>query len=160
MRLTLDEAVPKYRDRLFAAAFSVCRDPADADDAVQDAFIKYHTLSKDFRDEDHLRAWLLRVTINRARDLRASFWRRNRVSWEEYAGSLEFQAPEDDRLFRAVMALPEKYRVAIHLHYYEGYSVAETAGLLHVREGTVKSQLSRGRTLLKTMLKEEWDDDE
>ena len=74
--------------------------------------------------------------------------------------TLEFQAPEDSELFRAVMALPEKYRVVIHLHYYEGYSVEEIAALLGRRSGTVKSQLSRGRALLKNALQEEWNDDE
>ena len=73
---------------------------------------------------------------------------------------LEFETPEDSRLFEAVMRLPDKYRTAIHLFYYEDYSIREIAGILRCREGTVKSQLSRGRTLLKTMLKEEWDDDE
>ena len=73
---------------------------------------------------------------------------------------LEFEAPEDSRLFAAVMNLPDKYRTVIHLFYYEDYSVREIAQILRCREGTVKSQLSRGRTLLKTMLKEEWDDDE
>ena len=71
-----------------------------------------------------------------------------------------FEEPADGRLFAAVMELPERYRIVIHLFYYEDYSVREIAKLLHCREGTVKSQLSRGRALLKTKLKEEWDDDE
>ena len=73
---------------------------------------------------------------------------------------LEFEAPEDSRLFEAVMRLPDKYRTAIHLFYYEDYAVREIAGILKTREGTVKSWLSRGRELLKTMLQEEWNDDE
>ena len=74
--------------------------------------------------------------------------------------TLPFAEPADSRLFAAVMGLPEKYRVAVHLHYYEGYGVSEMARLLSVREGTVKSWLSRGRKLLKNRLMEEWDDDE
>ena len=73
---------------------------------------------------------------------------------------LPFAEPADSRLFGAVMALPERYRTVIHLFYYEDMSVAEIAGLLSVREGTVKSRLSRGRKLLKNELMEEWDDDE
>ena len=73
---------------------------------------------------------------------------------------LSFDEPADGRLFQAVMGLPEKYRIAVHLHYYEGYTVAEMARLLSVREGTVKSRLARGRTLLKNTLMEEWNDDE
>ncbi len=160
MRLTADEAIRRYGDRMYAAAFSVCRSHDDADDAVQDALIKYHTLRLDYHDEEHLKAWLLRVTINRAKDIASSFWRRNTASWEDYMATLPFEAPEDSRLFEAVMRLPEKYRTVIHLFYYEEYSVREIAQLLRSREGTVKSQLSRGRKLLKTMLGEEWDDDE
>lgn len=160
MKPTVEDVFRTYGDRLFAAAFSVCGNPADADDAVQDTLIKYYTLDKDYESEDHLRAWLLRVTVNRAKDISSSFWRRNRASWEDYMDSLPFEAPEDSAVFEAVMRLPEKYRIPIHLFYYEGYPVREIAGILRRREGTVKSQLSRGRALLKTMLKEEWDDDE
>lgn len=73
---------------------------------------------------------------------------------------LPFEEPEDSRLFEAVMRLPDKYRIVIHLFYYEDYAIAEIAQILNRREGTVKSQLNRGRKLLKTMLMEEWDDDE
>lgn len=160
MRLDTDEAFRRYADRVFASAFSVTRDPVDADDATQDTFLRYHTRNDDFESEAHLKAWLLRVAINRAKDLTGSFWRRNMTALEDYMETLEFEAPEDSELFRAVMALPEKYRVVIHLHYYEGYGVDEIAALLGRRAGTVKSQLSRGRTLLKHALQEEWNDDE
>ncbi|MPN44702.1 hypothetical protein SDC9_192267 [bioreactor metagenome] len=74
--------------------------------------------------------------------------------------TLVFEEPEDGRLIEAVMKLPEKYRIAIHLYYYEEYSVREIADILKSRESTVKSQLSRGRMLLREMLKEEWDNEE
>ena len=73
---------------------------------------------------------------------------------------LPFEEPEDSRLFEAVMRLPDKYRIVVHLFYYEDYTIAEIAQILKRREGTVKSQLNRGRKLLKTMLMEEWNDDE
>ena len=160
MRRETDEAFRRYADRVYAAAFSVTRDPTDADDATQDTFLRYHTRCDDFESEAHLKAWLLRVAINRAKDLSGSFWRRNATSLEDYMETLAFQMPEDSELFRAVMMLPKKYRVVIHLHYYEGYRVEEIAGLLGRSAGTVKSQLSRGRMLLKNALQEEWNDDE
>lgn len=160
MRLSVDEAFRRYGDRLFTAAFSVCQNRADADDVVQDTFIKYHSLQRDYENETHIKAWLIRVAINRAKDITTSFWRKNKVAWEEYMEELVFEEPEDSRLFEAVMGLPEKYRIVIHLFYYEDYAVREIAQLLGRREGTVKSQLSRGRALLKQMLMEEWDDDE
>ncbi len=160
MKLAVEEVYREYADRVFAAAFSVCRNQADADDAVQDTFIKYNFTDTDFRDENHIKAWLLRVAINRAKDIRASFWKRNRVSWEDYMDGLTFEEPEDSHLFEAVMRLPDRYRTVIHLYYYEEYSIREIAGILHSRDGTVKSRLSRGRSLLKSLLREEWNDDE
>lgn len=160
MRLSVEEAFEKYGDRLFTLAFSICQNRADADDVVQDTFIKYYTNNVDYMDESHLRAWLMRVAINRSKDLVSSFWHKNKSEWQEYMNDLEFTEPEDSNLFDAVMRLPEKYRIAVHLFYYEEYSVSEIAGLLKTREGTVKSQLSRGRKLLKNMLMEEWNDDE
>lgn len=159
MRLSAEEAFRRYGDRVFTAAFSVCRNREDADDAVQDTFVKYYTKKQDYIDESHLKAWLLRVAINRAKDLNGAFWRRNRVSWEEYMEELEFVQPEDKSLFQAVMELPEKYRLVIHLFYYEEYSIAEIAALLRSTQGTVKAQLSRGRKLLKSMLTEDWNHD-
>ena len=155
MRLSVDEAFQRYGDRVFSAAFSICRNREDADDTVQDTFLKYYTENEEYIDENHLKAWLIRVSINRAKDLSGAFWRRNRVSWEEYMDELEFQEPEDRSLFEAVMRLPGKYRIVIHLFYYEEYSIDEISATLHRSQGTVKSQLSRGRKLLKTMLTED-----
>jgi RNA polymerase sigma-70 factor (ECF subfamily) len=160
MRLSVDETFQKYGDRVFSAAFSVCRNRADADDVTQDVFLKYHTTDMDYESEEHIRAWLICVAINRAKDIAGSFWRRNKVAWEEYMDDLPFETPEDKGLFEAVMRLPDKYRVVIHLFYYEDYSVEEIAQILKSPTGTVKSQLSRGRMLLKNMLEEEWNDDE
>lgn len=160
MRLSTEEAVSRYKDRLFTIAFNICQNPADADDAVQDAFIKYYSLNKEFEGETHVKAWLIRVTINRAKDITSSFWRKHRETLEAYMETMVFEASEDGRLFEAVMKLPEKYRIAIHLYYYEEYSVREIAEILKGRESTVKSQLHRGRILLKELLKEEWDDEE
>ncbi|EFV02003.1 Sigma-70 region 2 [Pseudoramibacter alactolyticus ATCC 23263] len=160
MRLTTEEVVRRYGKRCFAAAFSVCQNAADAEDVVQEVFIRYHTKPRAFDSEEHLKAWLLRVAINRARDVCKSFWHRHRVTWEETMAALPFEAPEDSALFAAVMALPDKYRVVIHLYYYEGYAVREIAALLSRRENTVKSQLRRARALLREQLKEAWNDDE
>ena len=160
MKLTVEDAFRRYGDAVFRAAFSVCRSAADADDVVQDTFLKFHTMGLDYMSEAHLKAWLLRVAMNRAKDLTRSHRRRNEVSWETLRDTLAFPEPEDKNLFDAVMRLPERYRAVIHLFYYEEYSIDEIADILHRRTGTVKSQLSRARALLKTMLTEEWNDDE
>ena len=160
MRLSVDEAFQRYGDRVFSPAFAVCHSREDADDAVQDTFVKYYTRNEEYADENHLKAWLLRVAINRARDIAGSFWRKHRVSLEDYMDTLEFSQPEDRALFEAVMKLPRKYRIVIHLFYYEEYAIGEISRILRCSPGTVKSQLSRGRKLLKSKLTEDWNDDE
>ena len=163
-RFEVEEVEALYRerqDKADAKADAAAATPKPvADDAVQDTYLRYCSYDKEFTDEDHIRAWLLRVAINRARDQKRSFWEKHRVSWEDYMETLSFEAPEDKSLFEAVMSLPAKYRTVIHLFYYEDYSVTRIAEILHLREGTVKSQLNRGRQLLKTKLMEAWNDDE
>lgn len=160
MKHAVDELVGRYRDNLFAAAFNVCKNAADADDVVQDTFLQYYLETKDFESEQHIRAWLIRVAINKAKNVNHSFWRQNKVPLEEYMETLAFETPQDGTLFETVMRLPEKYRIVIHLFYYEDYSVHEIAGILKLTESNVKVRLSRGRKLLKESLKEDWEDDE
>ena len=159
MRMETQALAETYRDRLFAAAFQVCGNAADAEDAAQEALLRYHISEKQFESEQHIRAWLLRVAINCAKNVSRSFFRRNTVPLEDYMDSLEFDSGESREIFREVMALPEKYRLVIHLYYYEDYSVAEIGRILGLTESNVKVRLSRGRQLLKKSLQEEWDDE-
>ena len=159
MKPTTELIIKQYQDSLFSLAFSICKNAADADDVVQDTFIKYHTKDIDFETPEHVKAWLIRVCVNRSKDVVTSFWRRNKESLEDYMSSLEFEEPGDSELFQAVIGLPEKYRVVIHLYYYEEYSTKEIADILKSSEGTIKSRLSRGRMFLKKQLQEEWEDE-
>ena len=159
MRMETQALAETYRDRLFAAAFQVCGNAADAEDAAQEALLRYHISEKQFESEQHIRAWLLRVAINCAKNVSRSFFRRNTVPLEDYMDSLEFDSGESREIFREVMSLPEKYRLVIHLYYYEDYSVAEIGRILALTESNVKVRLSRGRQLLKKALQEVWDDE-
>ena len=159
MRMETQALAVAYRDRLFAAAFQVCGNAADAENAAQEALLRYHTSEKQFESEQHIRAWLLRVAINCAKNLTRSFFRRNTVPLEEYMETLEFDSGQSREIFREVMNLPEKYRLVIHLYYYEDYSVAEIGRILGLTESNVKVRLSRGRKLLKEALQEVWDDE-
>lgn len=156
MRIPIEELIPEFKNHLFAAAFGVCRNRCDAEDVVQEVFLKYYLLDKDFESEEHIRAWLIRVTINLACDKAKSFWNRNKIQWDEYIDSVPFEKPQDRDLLEAVISLPQKYCIVIHLFYYEDYSIREIAQILKKKENTVKSCLFRGRKLLKDMLKEEW----
>lgn len=114
---------------------------------------------KEFESEQHVRAWLMRVAVNKAKNVNRTFWRRNKVSIEEYMETLTFETPEAETLFETVMQLPEKYRIVIHLYYYEDYAVSEIADILKLSESNVKTRLSRGRGMLRKALKEDWNDD-
>lgn len=160
MKQLFNELVERYRDNLFAIAFNVCKNAADADDVVQDTFLQYYLTRKKFDNEQHIRAWLIRVAINKAKNINRSFWRQHKRPLEEYIETLVFTAPGDRELFETVMELPEKYRIVIHLYYYEDYSINEIAGVLKLTESNVKVRLLRGRQMLKEALKEEWKNDQ
>ena len=159
MRIATEVLAEKYKDHLFAAAFNICKNAADADDVVQDTFLQYHTTNRQFENEQHIRAWLIRVAINKAKNIYLAFWRQKGVPLEEYMETLTFETPEAQTLFTEVMKLPEKYRIVIHLFYYEDYTIREIAKIMNVTESNVKVRLTRGRRLLRNVLKEEWEND-
>ena len=158
MTMDFDNIYDRYSDRLYAAAFNICRQQQDAEDAVQDAFIRLYHSRKDFESEEHIKAWLLRVTINSAKSTKRLFWNRMRSSYEEYMDSLAFEEESDKGLMDEVLKLPEKYRIVIHLFYFEEYKVKEIAEILNTSENTVKTRLLNGRRILKDKL-EGWEDE-
>ena len=160
MRQSVQELFEKYQDNLYIIAFNVCKNAEDAKDVVQDTFIQYYSAKKEFDNEQHIRAWLIRVAINKAKNMNRTFWRKNKMSLEDYMETLTFETPESSELFEAAMSLPEKYRIVVHLFYYEDYSIHEIAGILKLSESNVKVRLSRARLLLREKLQEEWENDE
>lgn len=160
MRQPVDILIEKYKNNIYAIAFNICKNPQDAEDVVQDTFIQYISTKKDFETEPHIRAWLIRVTINKAKNKNRLFFRRKTLPLVDYIATLTFESSESSELFETVMKLPEKYRVAIHLFYYEDYSVKEISNILKISQSNVKVRLSRGRMLLKNTLMEAWADEE
>jgi len=149
---TISRVVAEYSSMLLRLACTRLDSPADAEDAVQETFLKLLTARPVFRDAGHERAWLIRTTLHRASDIRRAAEKRN-LPLEEAARAA---APEEgSELLTAVRALPEKYSAVIHLYYYEGYSIKEIARLLGVPAPTVGTRLARGRERLRQMLKEE-----
>lgn len=153
------EICTKYGDRLYAAAFNITRQRQDAEDAVQEALLRLYKSDKEFESEEHVKAWLIRVTINIAKSTCTSFWHRNRVPYEDYMEEIPFEDDSDRDLMEAVLSLPEKYRIIVHLYYYEGYKTREIADTLKLSENTVKTRLLQSRKLLKTKL-EGWQDED
>lgn len=160
MKLPVEVLIEKYKNNIYAVAFNICKNKHDAEDVVQDTFIQYLSHKKDFQSEEHIRAWIIRVAINKAKNKNNLFFRRNSLPLEDYMETLTFESDESHELFEAVMKLPEKYRIVIHLFYYEDYSVQEIADILKITQSNVKVRLSRGRLSLRKTLKEAWNNDE
>ncbi|MBO5071814.1 MAG: sigma-70 family RNA polymerase sigma factor [Eubacterium sp.] len=156
------KAVDTYAGTLYRIACTYCRQHADAEDIVQTAFMKLYQTETEFQDEEHIKRWLIRVTVNEARNLCSSFWKKNVTSLES-SGMIQpydFPRPEYSDLYDAVLSLPGKYKIVVHLYYYEDYSVKEIAEILSLKETTVQTQLMRARKQLKIKLKEVWQDEQ
>lgn len=144
----IEQAVRAYSKSMLNAAYSLLRSVPDAEDAVQEAFLKLIEKSPRFNDMEHEKAWLLRVTINISKNMLKASQRKDLPTYED----IPYEQNNNDVL-QCVMSLEEKYRTIIHLYYYEGYSIKEIASILSLPRATVGTRLSRGRNLLKTMLK-------
>ena len=146
----LTEALSKHGDMVRRICFLYLRDQADVDDTFQDVFLKLYEVDTFFNDEEHLKAWLARVTINKCKDMYKSFWRRNVGPIEDL--EIAFEDKAESEVMHAVVSLPAKYKEVIYLFYYEDYSVVEMAKLLNQKENTIYSNLHRARQMLKKKL--------
>ncbi|WP_300412249.1 sigma-70 family RNA polymerase sigma factor [uncultured Oscillibacter sp.] len=152
-------AVERYQNMVYRTALHALGSPQDADDAVQEVFLRLFRRGDGFDGEEHLRRWLLRVTVNCCRDTLKSPWRKRRTSWEEIPEIPVFDRPEQAALYREVMALPEKYRTVLNLFYYEEFTAREIGELLGVDTSTVTTRLARARRRLRERLGEDWQDE-
>lgn len=154
--MSVESAIDRFSTDVFRMAYARTGNKSDAEDITQDTFIKYMKETKAFVDENHVKAWLLRVAINSSKNLVNSAWHRKNTSMDA-ADLMSTQIEDQSEVYNAVLKLPEKYRVVVHLYYFEGYSVEEIATMLSAKESTVKSWMRRARMKLKDMLKEEID---
>lgn len=154
-----ERIVRVYTDTVYRVALSYTKRAEDAEDVTQTVFLKLFTKEVVFRDEDHIRKWLIRVAVNESKNLWMSFWQRNVHGFSGEQEEPVFSTEEKSDLYDAVMYIPKKYRIVIHLFYYEGYSAKEIAGILHIGEAAVRTRLVRGRKHLKERLKEAWKDE-
>ncbi|MBQ7874669.1 MAG: sigma-70 family RNA polymerase sigma factor [Oscillospiraceae bacterium] len=152
--MTEDEFLPlfdRYHNMVYKIALVYTGSPPDAEDIVQTVFLKLlEGGSRPF--PEHEKAWFAKVAVNACRD----FLRRNlRQKTEPLDETIPFSDPEEGELFEAVAALPKKYRLAVHLHYYEGYTCDEIGRLLGISSSAVSMRLHRARKLLRSILKED-----
>lgn len=150
------DAVKRNDQRLFLIALSFTRSRADAEDILQNVFLKLWQNKKVFESAEHMDKWLTRVCVNESRNLLRSPFRSRVTELEDAADIQVFDSPRDGDLFRAVMSLQEKERTVIHLFYYEDLSVAEIAKTLRISPSAVKTRLNRARNKLKEALGDEW----
>lgn len=153
-RIEFQDAVTDYANDVFKIAFAYCKSRQDAEDIVQNTFLKLLRHSGDFENDEHLKRWLLKVAVNEAKSMHVSFWKRRTVPLEASAldSKITFDTLEQSNLYDAVMKLGEKYSVVIHLYYYEGYSTKEIAKILRITETAVQTRVMRARKKLKALM--------
>lgn len=146
-----ERLVYTYSDLILRLSYTYLKSTHDAEDICQTVFLKLLTSGQTFDSPAHEKAWIIRTTANACKDALRSTFRRRTVALEAAAATAAPEAP-DNAVLEAVMELPENYREAVYLHYFEGYSVREIAGLLGRSEAAVTAHLSRGRHKLRTTL--------
>ena len=145
-------AIERYGDMVRRLCLVHLKNPADTEDIFQNVFLKYVLSPVVFESPEHEKAWLIRVTLNACRDLVKSFFRSRTVSLEELLDQPAPLSEEHREVLEAVLALPRKYRDAVYLHYYEGYTAAEIGKLLGKNTNTVYTLLTRAREQLRETL--------
>lgn len=148
----VEHVIRYYSDMVYRLAFARSGNAYDADEIFQEVFLRYVKKQPVFREEVHRKAWLIRVTINCAKKLHMSAWRRKT---EPLNGHLIFERRETVQLYDELQKLPPKYREVIHLFYYENMSLEEISRALNRKNSTIRAQLTRARAMLREWMKEE-----
>ncbi|EMT45093.1 MULTISPECIES: sigma-70 family RNA polymerase sigma factor [Anoxybacillus] len=150
-------AMDEYGNMVLRLAYTYMKNQHDAEDVFQDVFIKLYEHMDRIQNGEHMKAWLIRVTVNVCKNKLKSFTHRKMDVYEEWIHSPSVDHRDRFEVMLAVTSLPVKYREVVHLFYYEGYQTKEIAQLLKKRESTVRSLLARAREMLKNKLKGEYD---
>ena len=144
-----------FKNDVYRLAFSYTKNYLESDDIVQSVFIKLYKNFDKFEDDICIKKWLTRVTINECKTLFLSAWKRKMfpITEKEENIAIDKEKQKDIGLIDSLFQLPKKYRIVLFLFYYEDYKIKEIAEILNIKESTIKTRLSRGRTLLKDVLK-------
>jgi RNA polymerase sigma factor (sigma-70 family) len=144
-------AIEKYSDMIYRICFMYLKSEADSQDISQEIFLKLLQRKEPFESDEHEKAWLIRVTINKCKDFHKSFFHKNVCSIENM--EIPTQDKTETGVLQQVLLLPQKYRDVIYLYYFEDYPVAEIAAILGEKENTVHTHLRRAKALLKDKLR-------
>ncbi len=148
----VNQAIDQYADTVKRICMLYLKNASDTEDIFQEVFLKYALCSAIFQSPEHEKAWIIRVAINKCKDLRKSFFRSRTVSLEEIPFLSSIQEEDHKEVLQAVCCLPEKYKGVVYLHYYEGYSAVKISQLLHKNVNTVYTLLARARKMLQEKL--------
>lgn len=147
----IEKIIDKYSDTVYRLAFTRTGNSCDADEVYQEVFLRLIKNNHQFNDEEHCKAWLIKVTVNCAKKLTCSSWRKRTQPINE---SLSFETQRDIDIWWEISQLPPKYREVIHLYYFEDMSTEEISKVLGIKNTTVRSQLKRAREKLKIIIEE------
>ena len=151
--MNYQKTVEKYSNMVYRLAYFYTNSKYDADDIYQDVFLKYLQNKKQYENEEHKKAWLIKVTINSCKKVWLSSWKRKIVSLND--NEIKFEMEDDIGLYNEIKKLQKKYRAVIHLFYYEQYSIKDISKVLGQKESTIRTWLTRARKILKNQIKED-----
>ena len=151
----LERYIKLYRDNVWAVAFCRVKNPSDADDITQDIFLKLFTYDGSFENDEHVKAWLLRCTVNHSINLLKSGWHRLSQPIESAYTKAGDDTNTEDDLLPLIMQLSRKNRVTLYMYYYEGYTIEEISKLLGASDSAVKLRLVRARKCLKKLIEKD-----
>ncbi len=154
---SFEKAVRRNNQRLFLIALSFTKSSYDAEDILQNVFVKLLKHPSEFENAEHIDRWLTTVCVNESRNYIKYFFRKHScIDEQEIISHDVFENKVENDLFNIVMSLPKKDRTVIHLFYYEDMSVKDISCMLKITESAVKTRLNRARKKLKEMLGDEW----
>lgn len=154
----IEKAIREHADMVYKLAVINTQSKTEADDIFQDVFLKLLRYENTIKSEEHLKAWLIKVTINQCKSKVTSIWNKRKVSIDSLIEVAEEKDENDySDIGEAVRELDSKYRDVIHLYYYEEFSIKEIAEILDCKEATIKTRLARGRKILDKALKGNYD---
>lgn len=145
----IQSSVIRYSQTVAKTAYSYLKNTSDAEDITQEVFLILMQKQPIFENEEHLKAWLIRVTINKCKNHLKSGWFKSNNPLPE---DIPYLPPEQNKILSAVLSLDIKYRLPVHLYYYEGYSIKEIAEIMKLPNSTISTRLARGRKILKNMI--------
>lgn len=151
----IEEVVNTYSDMVYRIALNILCNIDDANDVMQDVFLRLVRNKSKIKSKEHIKHWLIKVTINCSRSKATESYKKNTVSISEISESYISFSNEIDETIGSVMKLPEKYKVPIHLYYYQQLTVEEISKILGITRSGIRSRLSRGRNMLKEILEKE-----